>query len=121
MTDIARVVASQQQKQRELTTTELHEQHNISPHIVYTWAPRLAELGLARKVMTTSRASRRGIWLVAPEGVDYLKTRVGARGRPNQRVAYQCASCGATLEYTTLPEAVCSECGDSPFVPQSAP
>lgn len=121
MTDIAKVVAKQGQEQRELTTTELREQHGISPHIVYTWGPRLQELGLARKVMNTSTKSRRGIWLVAPGGVDYLKTRIGARGRPNQRVTYQCASCGTTLEYTTLPEATCSECGGSPFVPRSAP
>jgi len=60
------------------TTADLQTEHNVPPYMVYRWGAQLQANGLAQKLVR----GRRGVWLVAPEAIEFLKSRAGKRGRP---------------------------------------
>jgi hypothetical protein len=62
-----------------MTTSELQEKHSIPPYMVYRWGKFLTKKGLARKL-----DGQRGLWLVAPEAVPFLRSRKGRPGRPKE-------------------------------------
>lgn len=66
-----------EEEKKWLTTTEAQEEHGVPRHLVYRWGPRLEEAGHARKF-----DGQRGMWLVDPEAVEFLKGRRGRIGRP---------------------------------------
>lgn len=61
-----------------ITSSEAEKEHGVPPHLIYRWGPRLEKEDLAIKLAIGGR----GLWLLSPEGLSFLRTRVGAMGRP---------------------------------------
>jgi hypothetical protein len=61
-------------------TTAQARDKGVPDYMVYRWGPALEENELARKLPLPGR----GIWIVSPEGLAFLKRRRGKVGRPGE-------------------------------------
>ena len=80
MTNIEELVTIEELGQLGWVTATQAARKGIPLYTIYRWGKALAREGLARKLKLTGR----GMWIISPEGLKFLRSRQGQVGRPRR-------------------------------------